>query len=327
MDDAERAGRSDTARMENHRSTATATPVVPPLAATPLAAVARPARHPLRGALLFVLSLLLFACMDTTTKYLAAQYPVPLVVALRYIVHCALMLVLLLPHQGRQLVATQRTGWVLVRAACLAAASLFIGHALQRMPVAEMTAIVFLAPLLVVLVSGPVLGERAGGWHVVAAVTGFLGILLIARPGGSLDPLGIVYALAAAGVTVAYQLLSRILVRTERTIALLFHTALVGSVVFGLCLPWYLPDAPPPTAHLLLFLGIGAAGGLGHFLFTAAYRDATASLLAPMMYLQLVWAGLLGWLVFGHVPDGASLVGMVVVAASGAAVALRSQRS
>src|SRR6476620_7276198 len=102
--------------------------------------------HPFQGITLFAFALLLFACMDTTTKYLAASYNVPLVVAIRYITHCLLMIVLLAPKHGKKLFQTQRTGLVLLRGASLAIASFFMGMALQRMPVAETTAIVFLGP-------------------------------------------------------------------------------------------------------------------------------------------------------------------------------------
>ena len=165
----------------------------------------------MRGALLVVAAVLLFACMDTTTKILTADYPVPVVMAVRYVVHCLLMVVLLTPTQGRDLVRTQRTGLVLVRAFCLAAASLFMGLALQRMPVAEATAIVFLAPLLVLVVAGQFMREHVGkvGW--AAAAAGFAGVLMIARPGGGLDPAGVAYAMCAASVIAAYQLLSRVL--------------------------------------------------------------------------------------------------------------------
>lgn len=283
--------------------------------------------HPFRGVVLLVAAVFLFACMDTTTKYLATYYEVPVVMAVRYIVHCLLMVVLLTPTQGRRLIQTQRTGLVLVRATCLAAASLLMGLALQRMPVAEATAMVFLAPLLVVLISGHFLRERVGrvGW--ASAIAGFVGVLMIARPGGGLDPAGVAYALCAASVIAAYQLLSRVLVTTERTVALLFYTALVGSLLFGILLPWFWEGQAPTLLQLLLFLSMGVAAGVGHFLFTAAHRHASASVLAPMMYLQLLWAGLLGWLVFGHVPEGMSILGMCVVAASGAVIALKSHMS
>lgn len=285
------------------------------------------AHHPFRGVLLFSCALFLFACMDTTTKYLVAYYEVPLVVAIRYIVQCLLMIVLLAPTQGRRLIQTQRTGLVWVRAACLAVASLCVGMAFQRMPVAETTAILFLSPMLVVLIAGPLLRERVSMVDWIAASTGMLGIVLIARPGGDLDPVGIVYALGAVGLLASYQLLSRVLIRTERTVALIFYMALVGSILFGIGLPWYWSGAAPSTMQILLFLSLGVTGGLGHFLFTTAHRHAPASLLAPTMYVQLVWAGVLGWLVFDHVPDRLSVLGMGVVAAGGVLVALNSRRT
>ena len=120
-------------------------------------------------------------------------------------------------------------------------------------------------------------------------------------------------------------LLSRLLASTERTVALLFYTAVVGSIGFGIPLPWSWHGEAPTLGQLLLFLSMGVTGGLGHYLFTLAYRHAPAWQLAPVSYLQLFWAGLLGWLVFGHVPDGPSILGMGVVVASGAMIAMQSR--
>jgi drug/metabolite transporter (DMT)-like permease len=280
--------------------------------------------HPARGAAYFLGGVLLFAFMDTVTQYLAARHPAPLIVGVRYLVHCLLMVLVLAPTQGAKLVRTQRTGLVLVRAACLATASLLFALALKRVPVAEATAVLFVAPLLVVMMAGPVLHERvsAAGWASVVA--GFVGILLIARPGGSLDAVGVTLAFGAAAMTAAYQLLSRLLAGTETTLALLFYTALVGAVAFGGSVPFFWGGVPPPL-ELALLGSLGVLGGLGHFLFTAAHRHAAASALAPLQYSQLVWVGLLGWLVFGHVPEGLAIAGMLVVAAAGAAVAVRSR--
>lgn len=282
--------------------------------------------HPMRGILLFVGGLILFACMDTTTKYLAARHDVPLIVAARYLGNLLLMVALLAPRHGMALMRTQRTGLVIARALCLAAASIFVGLALQRMPVAETTAINFLAPMLVVVVAGPLLRERVGwiGW--AAALFGFAGVLVIVRPGSGLETIGVLCALGGVLAGTGYQLLSRVLVTTESTIALLFYTALAGSILFSLALPWYWTGVAPPAFEMLLFLSLGIYGGLGHFLITAAYRHAPASLLAPTNYLQLVWAGLLGWIVFGHLPDRVSALGMAMIALSGVAVALHSRR-
>lgn len=277
------------------------------------------------GIALFCGALLVFAYMDTVTKYLAAHYNVPLIVAIRYIVHCLLMIAILAPTQGKALLQTQRTGLVMLRAASLAIASLFMGLALQRMPVAETTAIVFLGPMFVVLLAGPLLGERVGILDWIAAVFGFLGVLMVARPGGNLDVTGTLFAFCVVVMLVVYQLLSRALARTEQTYSLLFYAALFGSIGYGVFLPWSLNGPTPTNSELLLFVSVGVSGGLGHFLYTAAFRHAPASLLAPMNYLQLLWAGLLGWIVFNHVPDMLSIVGMCVIAISGAMLALKSR--
>jgi drug/metabolite transporter (DMT)-like permease len=282
--------------------------------------------HPIRATLLFNFGLLLFACMDTTNKYLTASFDVPLIAAARYIGHILLMLAFVAPVRGREMVETSRTGLVWVRGMCLVVTSLLIGLSLQRMPVAETSAIAFLSPIIVVIAAGPLLGERIGwrGW--VAALLGFSGVLLIVRPGSGLEATGVLCALGAVVMNTAYQLLSRLLAASERTIAMLFYTALAGAITFGAMLPWFWADRTPTLLEGVLLASMGVFGGLGHYLFTAAFRDAPASLLAPMSYLQLVWAVLLGWLVFGQIPDAIGLLGICIIGASGVIVALRSRR-
>lgn len=287
----------------------------------------QPSGRPLVGVLMVMGAVLLFAGNDTVTKLLVAQYPVPLVSAIRYMVHLALMLVLLLPRAGTGVFRTQRTGLVLLRGLCLVVSTLGMGLALQRMPMPESVAIVFLAPMLVVLAAGPVLGEKVAAASVMAAVVGFAGVLLIVRPGGGLDLLGVTFVLIAVATSVVYYLLSRVLARTEGTLTLLFYTALVGTVCFGAALPWSWSGPAPDLPTVLMFLSQGIVAGLGHYLFTAAHREASASLLAPVNYMQLLWVGILSWLVFGHVPDGLTLAGMGLVALAGTSIAMISARS
>lgn len=286
-------------------------------------APAMPHGKAFKGFLLALAGLLLFACMDASTKYLTAHYNVPFVVAMRYLIHCGLMLLLLAPRHAGSLVKTQRTGLVVLRGATLVVSSLCVGLALQRMPLAETTAINFLAPMLVMLVASPVLGERIGtiGW--LAAGAGFIGVLLIARPGGGLDALGVLFAMGAVISNCIYQLLSRILARTEKAVAMLFYTALVGSIVFGSLLPWSWESDTPSQTELVLFGVMGLSAALGHYLFTLAYRYAAASVLSPVLYLQLLWAALLGWLIFGTLPDALATVGMIIIAASGFLMAFK----
>jgi len=203
---------------------------------------------------------------------------------------------------------------------------LLMMQGLKRLPLAETTAISFVAPLLVVLLARPLLGERIGRLRLCAVLSGFGGVLLVARPGANLDLLGVLFVLVAALCGTAYQLLSRVLVGSESTVTLLFYVALAGSVCFGSSLPWVLPEPLPGWQDGVLMLSLGVTGGLGHYLFTHAYHDAPASLLAPFSYLQLLWAGLLGWLVFDRIPDHLTLLGMLIIAAAGVVVAVAQGR-
>ncbi|MBT2187103.1 DMT family transporter [Sphingobium nicotianae] len=284
------------------------------------------AAHPFRAILLFNVGLMLFACMDTTNKYLAASFDVPMIAACRYGGHLLLMLAFFGPRRAREMVHTERTGLVWLRAICLCGSTMFVVLAFKRMPVAETSAIVFLTPILVALAAGPLLGETIGwrGW--AGALLGFIGVVLIVRPGSGLDAVGVLYAMGCAVASATYNLLSRLLASTERTIALLFYTALVGTILFGGALPWYWADRVPTAFEALLLASLAVYGGLGHFLFTAAFREAPASVLSPISYLQLLWVSLLGWLVFDHIPDPVSLLGMAIIGASGVLVALKSRR-
>ncbi len=280
------------------------------------------APRPMKGILLIVLATLAFASADVLTKQQAMRHPVAVVVAVRYVVNLGLLALFLGPRLGAGLWRTRRRGLVFARGLCLAVASLTMGLALQVMPVGETVAIVYLSPFLVILLSIPLLGERVSlaGW--VFAAMGFLGVLLIVRPGGGLAPLGVAFALMNACCGAAYQLLTRYLAATETTIALLFQTALVGSVFFCVLALGSLGELAVGTFDLAMMVLLGALATVGHFLFTAAYREAPASMLAPVNYLHLFWAGGLGWLIFGHLPDGVSLIGMALVCASGVLVAM-----
>ncbi len=282
--------------------------------------------QPLRGLALIIGATMLFAYNDTTNKFLVTEYNVPLVTAIRYIVHTILMLALVAPFHGKAMVRTTRTSLVLIRGACLAIASLLMGFALQRMPVAETTAIVYLGPVLVILLSGPLLHEKVGPGAWLAAALGFSGVMLIARPGSGLDPLGVLFTLGNVAVSVGYSLLSRVLARTERTMTMLFYTALIGAIAFGILLPWTLHGVAPTPLQVLLFISLGLSAWLGHYLFTQSYRYAPAAILAPMNYLHLGWAVLLGWLVFGHAPEPIALAGIALVAAAGITSATMARR-
>lgn len=268
-------------------------------------------------------SLFFFATMDATAKHLAQAYSIPLLVWVRYLVHCLLMAVILGPGQGRRLLATRRPGLQVVRGLMLVGCTLFVIEALARMPMAETMAVVFATPLLVAVLAGPWLGERLTGARWLAVVAGFAGVLLIARPGTSLPADGLAFALLAATCNACYQLFTRQLAGSENTSTLVFYTALVGTLAMSLALPWFWHELPAiPLGDAGAIASLGALGGIGHLLLTRAFRHAPASLLSPLTYVQLIWATLLGAAVFGEWPEALSILGMVVIVGGGLGVVL-----
>ena len=286
-----------------------------------------PAQHPLRGIALFMLALMLFASLDATSKHLSVIFAVPLLVWARYVVHFLLMLVFVAPSLRSELVRTANPKLQVVRALALLATTGCGMAAFRIMPLAEATSVIFLAPLLVTLLAGPFLGERIGRGRWLAVCIGFGGVLLVVRPGTGLNLAGILWALGGAVSYAAYQILTRRLSHAEHPMRLLFYTALVGTAVMSAALPWFWVDAAPSLAQWLLIASLGIYGGLGHLLLIRAFRLAPASTLTPFTYVQLVWAALLGWLVFGNVPDAVTGAGMAVIAASGLWLALGERRT
>ncbi|MEF8698680.1 MAG: DMT family transporter [Candidatus Accumulibacter sp. UW26] len=285
-----------------------------------------PASLRLRGVLLCLGALFLFSALDATAKHLSAFLAVPLLVWARYLVHLLIMVATVLPRQGRHLVATGRPWLMALRGVTLAGVTLLGQFALYALPLAETTALIFVAPLLVALLAGPLLGEQVGRRTWFATVAGFAGVLLIARPGGSLAAVGVACALAAALCYAAYQILTRKLVASEPPLRLLFHTALFGTLVMSPAVPIFWDGRLPTVGQGLLVVSLGIYGGLGHFLLIRAFAETPASLLSPLLYVQLVWAALLGWLIFDQLPDLPAIFGMLIIGASGLSLALRRQR-
>ena len=284
------------------------------------------AAHRLRGIVLFLIALLLFAALDATAKYLSAVFAVPLLVWARYMVHCVFMLATVAPSLGRELVITRHPWQLTVRALLLVGVTLFGQLALKTMPLAETTALVFVTPLLVALLASPMLGERVSRRAWLATLAGFAGVLLIARPGGAMSGSGVVYALGAALCYALYQIMTRQLAASEHPLRLLFTTALGGTVAMSFALFTHWDGTLPTGTQAVLIASLGLYGGVGHFLLIRAFREAPVSTLSPLLYVQLIWATLLGVLVFSHLPDTLALAGMVIIGASGLSLAVGDRR-
>lgn len=285
-----------------------------------------PEGNPLKGVALVVAATFMFAAADTIGKHLAMLYAVTMVLAVRYLVNFSLVTLTMWPRHRSALWHTNRTLLVVLRGLCLALASITMLVALRLMPVAETVAIIYVTPVIVMLVSGTVLGEKVSALGWVGAALGFAGVLLIARPGSGLDPLGVALALSNAVLATGYHVLTRVLARTETTMALMFHTALVGVVVFVSVTLVLQSESLPTAIDAGLMFALGALATAGHLLFTSAYREAPASTLAPVNYMHIAFATLLGWLVFAQLPDALGFTGMALIAAAGLLSAWRASR-
>ena len=275
---------------------------------------------------LMVLAGLSFTVLDAMAKHLSARWPVPFIVWVRYSVHCLLMLLLLAPRMGLSMLRAAQPGLQLLRGVMLLLTTTLGFAALSRLPLAETLAIAFLSPLIVVLASIPLLGERPSRAVLLATLIGFGGMLLIVRPGGALFGIGVLFALGTAVSYAAYQLLTRHLSARASPLVLLFHTALIGSLGASFVVPFFWPPQAVGVMDALLLCSLGVFGGIGHFLLIRAFARAPASSLSPLLYIQLIWQTLAGWIVFDHLPDAWAVAGGLMIVGSGLIVFLTSRR-
>ncbi len=272
------------------------------------------ARNRLLGIGLVSITFACFAVLDTTAKWLVRSLPVIEVVWLRFVGHVVFTALLLGPRYGRSLLRVANPRLQLLRGLLLFAMTALNFWALQYLQLAETGAIQFAVPLLIALFGAWLLGERldAGRWMAIGI--GFVGVLLIVRPGSQAFHPAILLSVANAVLYAFFNLLTRRLAATDRPEATQFLSALSAACLltpFGIAF-W---RAPESTAQWGLIAVMGIFGGLGHWLLAAAHRFAPATVLAPFLYQQIVWMTLLGWWVFGDVP------GLQVVAGTGVIVA------
>ena len=280
---------------------------------------------PLRGIGIMVLACLFFPVGDAIAKHLVGIHDVLLILWLKYVVQTALVgLVMLftLPLSafrssrwrlqiGRGLFGIGSYGPFLV--------------AISFIPLADAIAIEFSAPLIVVALSVPLLGERVGMRRWVAVCVGFIGTLLIVRPGLGMVHWAAMLMLVAATSVALMQIASRALARTEHSLTSLFYLSLTGLVLTSPPVPFVWAQLDLATWGLML--AVGGIAGFCHYLFILAYEFATAALLAPFMYAQIIGATILGYLMFADVPDAWTISGTAILVASGLYVAYRENRA
>nr|WP_281357695.1 DMT family transporter [Aromatoleum diolicum] len=258
---------------------------------------------------------LCFAALDTLIKYLSKGFPLTEVIWVRYAVQTLAIAILFAPRMKSRILRTANLRLQLLRGGCLLGASLLVINGLSRLPLTETTAVLFLAPLIITMLSGPVLGERVKAIDWFAVVLGFIGVLIIVRPGGGLLTWAILFPIGTACCNAVYQMVTRFFHSSEHPVTTNLYTGLVGVVVLAPVMPfvWKTPD----LEHAAIMVLAGLVGGLAHYIITKALECSSAMALGPYSYTQLVWAAMLGFMVFGALPDPITWVGIAVIASSG----------
>lgn len=282
--------------------------------------------HPLRHALpLFLVAGFCLSSLDATAKYLVRDHSLWVVVWARYAGQMVVVTPFAWHRAGPGFWRTRKPGLQLLRSLFLVLATLGFWGGLRYLPLAEASSITFLAPTFVVLLSWPLLHERAPRARQIASTAGFIGILILLRPGSAVMHPAVVLLLAAALANALYQLLTRRLL-DEKLHTTLFYSASVGTVVLTLGLPLATDLTRLMAIGIAPLVLLGVLAGIGHWCMTHAYLQAPASLLTPFTYLQILWATAFGYLMFGQHPDRLSALGMAVVVASGVALAWWERR-
>ena len=280
---------------------------------------------PVVAVLLVISTGAFLAAMDAMAKYLALSLSIIMVVWGRYFFHTVITFsYYVYKNRSLDFLRARRPDLQFYRAAALFGVTSSFYFSLQFMPLGEAAAIQFLAPVLVTAFSGLLLGEHVGLRRWVAVLSGFIGVLLVARPGSGLFGWVALLPLASACFMATYYILTRIIRDKDSPDATTFYSTALGALVLSLLLTfsWQTPE----PLHWLLMLSMGCCGAIGHFMLVKAFHSAEASVLSPFTYSHVLFAMLLGVLVFGDIPSLWTIGGVCLIVGSGLYIWYRESR-
>jgi drug/metabolite transporter (DMT)-like permease len=271
----------------------------------------------LAGIALVIAAVACFATLDTTTKFVSAGVPLLMALWFRYFFQAAATTAVVLPLRGLSVLRTAHPKFQCLRGVLLLCSSLFAFLSLKYMPVAEFTAIGAIVPLLITLLAATALREKVSALRWSLVLGGFIGTLIIIRPGGEDFSWALLLPLGMVATNTGFQVLTSKLAKTEDPITMHLYTGWVGTLLASLALPFVWVSLPSWWLWACLLL-MGVAATVGHFLLILGYMRAPAATLTPYLYAQIAFAMVGGWIVFSHVPDGWSMLGMLMIAICGA---------
>ena len=274
---------------------------------------------PVKAIALAVSATVLFGSSDTISKYLSGSLPIVEFIWIRYI----LFLITAACLVRRRSILPRNPRLQIIRGLCVVGSSILFVYGVRQMTMAQATTISFLSPLLITILSIPLLGETVGPRRWAAVAVGMLGMLVVVRPGlGGFQPAAL-FGVASAFCWALALIITRKISNSDTPQTTVLWSAGIGTAVLSLILPFQAIWPTPKQLGLSLILGVLASGG--QWVVILAHRIAPASLLAPFFYSQLLWVSVLGFLVFGNLPDIWTIVGATIIAASGLYTAHRER--
>ena len=276
----------------------------------------------LRGIFFMSCAVSMFPFINASAKYLSATYPITQIVWARFAGHLIFVVLAFYPRLRGRLFHTVRPVVQIARSMLLLGATTLFVSAIGRLPLATASAIGFASPFIVTALSVPVLRERVGPRRWTAVIVGFVGVLIIIRPGAGFTNWATVLVLGSAGCYAVYQVLTRLIAPHDRPETGIVYAALVGTVAMSVLAPfdWRLPG---PPLDWLLFGCLGFFGGFGHYFVIKAYRFGPAAVIAPFSYGELIGTTIIGYYAFGNFPDAWTWLGAAIIISCGAYIAYR----
>jgi drug/metabolite transporter (DMT)-like permease len=279
----------------------------------------------LRAILLMCLGVSMFPFLNTSAKLLTAHFPVSEIIWARFAGHLMVMLAVLLPSRGWPIFQARRPTIQIARSFLLLGSTAFFVTAIGRVPLATASAIGFSSPIIVTALSVPLLGESVGPRRWGAVVVGFIGVLIVIRPGSGLLSPATLLLLGSASCYALYQIATRRGGAHDSAETGIIYAALVGTLVTSAIVPFNF-EMPHRFVDTALLVSLGVFGGVGHYFVIQAFRLGPAAVISPFGYLELVGTATLGYLVFGNFPDSWTWAGAGLIVASGVYIAIREHR-
>ena len=279
----------------------------------------------LLGGLLLMAALVCFVILDTATKWVTQSAPPLMALWVLFGIQAGLCMAYVVRRRGLGSMRTTRLKWHVLRGVLLLAVQGLAFFSLKYLPVGEFTAMAMTTPLMVTLLASRILGEHVSWQRLVLVGGGLLGTLVIVRPGSGAFGWAVLLPMGLVVFNTAYQLLTSRMARSEDALSTMAYTCLTGLLITTLALPWIWEPIPDLQVGLGL-LAMGLAAFAGNLIFILAFERAPAATLTPYMYLQIGLGIFSGWLVFNHVPDVQSVLGMALITACGVAGGLLTLR-